>query len=69
MVNLTTKRHYYVDANCIDCHVCMLIAPTIFSEDEEKLVVYVKKQPESEYEVELVRRAASECPTASISQI
>lgn len=62
---LNVRGRYFVDTNCIDCHVCVLIAPHIFSEDDDKLLVYVRQQPQ-EQEEKLVNQAIRECPTSSI---
>lgn len=66
---LNAKGHYYVDTNCICCHVCALVAPSIFCEDEENLLMYVKKQPKTRKELELVQQAINECPTGSIGRV
>lgn len=57
---------YYVDASCIDCDQCRVIAPQVFARDEESGLSFVRQQPASAEEVALVEQAINECATSSI---
>ncbi len=57
---------FYVSDDCVYCGVCNDIAPDIFGYDEENNTSYVKRQPETEEEIELVKEAIENCPTESI---
>jgi ferredoxin len=57
---------YYVDASCIDCDQCRVIAPQVFARDEESGLSFVRQQPGSAEEVALVEQAINECATSSI---
>jgi ferredoxin len=57
---------YYVDASCIDCDQCRLIAPDLFDRNEDSGMGYVKRQPVTEDEIALAEEALLACATASI---
>lgn len=57
---------FYVDATCIDCDQCRVMAPDIFGRDEDTGMSFVKRQPATEEEISLVEQAMSECATSSI---
>lgn len=57
---------FYVDEQCIDCGVCMEIAPNNFAEQEDEGYAYVKKQPEGGPERSACREAMEECPVEAI---
>jgi ferredoxin len=57
---------YYVDADCIDCHLCSEVAPANFQIDGENGHDFVYKQPENADEEELCREAKSCCPVSAI---
>ena len=50
---------------CIACNVCYTGAPDFFESDEDGNA-YVKKQPETEEEVELCQEQLDACPVSSI---
>ena len=54
------------EETCIGCGACVAIAPDIFELDTSTMKSKVKKQPETDEEVELVKQAAEACPTGSI---
>lgn len=57
---------YYVDASCIDCDQCRVMAPQIFVRHEESGLSIVTRQPETPEEIALVEEAMSSCATSSI---
>jgi ferredoxin len=59
---------YYVDYDCIDCHLCQEIAPGLFARDEELGYSRVQKQPIGEHEVTLADDALSGCPVDAIGK-
>lgn len=50
---------------CIACNVCYTGAPEFFAEDDEGNA-YVKKQPQTEEEIELCIEQLESCPVNSI---
>ena len=59
---------FYVDASCIDCATCRLVAPAVFGSLPRGLA-YVHRQPETEAERHRARMALVACPTASIGTV
>jgi len=57
---------YYVDSSCIDCELCRTTAPELFGRDDETAMSFVRRQPASAEDVELMEKAISECATNSI---
>jgi len=57
---------FYVDEDCIDCHLCSEIAPSNFRIDEQNGHDYVYKQPVSGDESDQCREAAACCPVNAI---
>ncbi len=55
------------EEKCIGCGACVALAPSIFEMDMEKMKSRVKKQPESEEEVNLAKEAAEACPVGAIT--
>lgn len=55
---------FYVDASCIDCVVCRIVAPETFSGEGSSSVV--ARQPDSPRERLRARMALVACPTSSI---
>ena len=51
---------------CIGCGACAALVPEIFEIDMEKMKSFVKKQPESEEEVNKAKEAAEACPVNAI---
>jgi glyoxylase-like metal-dependent hydrolase (beta-lactamase superfamily II)/ferredoxin len=58
---------FFVDATCIDCDACRLIAPTVFHDVGSQSAVF--HQPESDEELLLAQKALISCPTASIGSV
>lgn len=56
---------FYVDAQCLDCALCVEIAPAVFAIAGE-LRSYVKKQPENAAELTAVRQAIANCCVEAI---
>ncbi len=58
-----------ITEECIGCGACTAIAPEIFELDMETMKSKVKKQPETEEEIKLVKEAAETCPVGAIKII
>jgi ferredoxin len=56
----------YVDQSCIVCDACVLAAPDNFEIHEEDGHAFVKKQPDSAEEEEMVQEAIEGCPVEAI---
>ena len=56
----------FVDASCIDCEVCRIVAPSTFVRDDSVGQSIVKLQPRSEQERRRAAMALVACPTSSI---
>ena len=70
-----TERHpanapgrYYVDATCIDCDQCRVLAPQFFSHQEDDGISLVSRQPVTPDEIALVEEAIASCATESIGK-
>lgn len=59
---------FYVDASCIDCATCRLVAPTVFGSLDRDLS-YVRRQPTTDEERTRAQMALVACPTASIGTV
>ena len=64
--DLNQPGKYYVDIECINCDACILIASEHFGLDEEQDIVFVKRQPSSNDEIELCEEALVGCPVEAI---
>jgi glyoxylase-like metal-dependent hydrolase (beta-lactamase superfamily II)/ferredoxin len=60
---------FFVDASCIDCGTCRMIAPETYSVSREREQSYVQVQPGSEVARVRARMALVACPTASIGDV
>jgi glyoxylase-like metal-dependent hydrolase (beta-lactamase superfamily II)/ferredoxin len=59
---------FYVDASCIDCATCRLVAPAVFGPLARDLS-YVHRQPQSDEDRARALMALVACPTASIGTV
>lgn len=59
---------FYVDASCIDCETCMIVAPETF-EESSRSMSFVHHQPETEEATHRAMMALIACPTASIGTV
>ncbi len=57
---------YYIDSECINCGLCIEIAPGIFKLDEISQNQYVYKQPSLPSEIVILKEAIESCPTEAI---
>ncbi len=57
---------FYVDRECIFCHVCSQAAPNNFAASEDGDHDYVYKQPENEVEADECYDAMEQCPVYAI---
>ncbi|HEY9854674.1 MAG TPA: MBL fold metallo-hydrolase, partial [Stenomitos sp.] len=58
---------FYVDATCIDCGTCRMLAPCSFAEATDSSFVYA--QPETPEDERKALRALLACPTGSIGTL
>lgn len=56
---------YYVDASCIDCDQCRAQAPDFFGRNDDGLS-FLKRQPATAEEVDLINEVMTSCATNSI---
>lgn len=59
---------FYVDRECIFCHVCSQAAPENFKASDDGDHDYVYKQPENEDELEACIDALEQCPVYAIGE-
>ena len=57
---------FYVDEDCIDCGVCIEIAPENFAANEDEGHAFVAKQPTTDEGIALCLEAIEECPVDAI---
>ena len=57
---------FYVDRECIFCHVCSQAAPDNFVASEDGDHDFVYKQPENDIELEECYDAMEQCPVFAI---
>jgi len=62
------EGEFYVDASCIDCATCRIVAPAVFGSLDRDLA-YVHRQPETAEEHMRASMALVACPTASIGTV
>jgi ferredoxin len=56
----------FVVCACIDCDTCRCIAPALFARSAVHGYSYVRRQPETEDEQELMEEAIECCPVGAI---
>jgi glyoxylase-like metal-dependent hydrolase (beta-lactamase superfamily II)/ferredoxin len=56
----------YVDASCIDCAVCRIVAPATFGRSDRRGTSIVVRQPDDEAGLRRAKMALVACPTSSI---
>jgi ferredoxin len=59
---------YYIDASCIDCDQCRVLAPDFFARNADDGFSYVSRQPITDDEIALVEEALAACATDSIGR-
>jgi ferredoxin len=57
---------FFVDTQCIDCGLCLEVAPNNFLHQDEAGYVYVGKQPKNDDEVGVCQEALETCPVEAI---
>lgn len=57
---------FYVDEECINCHLCSEIAVDNFKNNEEDEHDFVYKQPTNQDELETCMEAMESCPVEAI---
>jgi ferredoxin len=56
----------YVLDSCIDCDTCRCIAPGLFARSQVNGYSYVRRQPVTELDEELMEEAIECCPVSAI---
>ena len=59
---------YYVDATCIDCDQCRVMAPQFFTRHEDSGISIVCRQPATVEEIALFEEVIASCATDSIGK-
>jgi ferredoxin len=59
---------FYVDKQCILCHLCSDIAPAFFKESADGDHDFVHNQPTSPEEIKLCTEAMEQCPVEAIGK-
>jgi len=57
---------FYVDTQCILCHLCSDIAPAFFKESDDGDHDFVHTQPTTDEDIALCIEAMEQCPVESI---
>ena len=57
---------YYIDSECINCGLCVEIAPKHFKQDDDRNIQYVISQPSLPSEEFRMKEAIDSCPTEAI---
>jgi ferredoxin len=57
---------YYTDGECINCDLCVEIAPNFFKKGEDSQNQFVYKQPSLPSEILRMKEAIDSCPTEAI---
>jgi ferredoxin len=57
---------YYVDASCLDCDQCRVVAPDFFARNEDTGLSFVSKQPVTADDVGKIEEAIAACASSSI---
>lgn len=57
---------FYIDSECINCELCVEIAPSFFKTESVSGNQYVYKQPTLPSEISKVKEAIDSCPTEAI---
>lgn len=65
---LNVSGEFFNDLSCIDCGLCIELAPGNFRRDDVDGLSYVFKQPVREGERLAMLEAVADCPTESIGQ-
>ncbi len=61
-----TPGKYYIDEGCINCGLCVMIAPSNVHFDENAGIQFVNKQPALPSESNQLEEAMVACPTDAI---
>ena len=57
---------YYIDSECINCDLCIEIAPSFFKKGEDSQNQFVYQQPSLPSEILKIKEAMESCPTEAI---
>lgn len=64
--DLNVPGKFYVDEQCIACDACVVEAAKFFEMNDEDGHAFVKKQPESEADLQDCMNALEACPVEAI---
>jgi ferredoxin len=67
-ISQNVQGRFYVDSNCINCSLCLEIAPDNFMTNHDLGYEYICKQPENIKEKELIAEAIDLCPSDAIKE-
>jgi ferredoxin len=59
---------FFVDTSCVDCAVCLDLAPEVFKRLGRKRLVYVARQPSTPDQLGRCAEALSACPVGAIGR-
>ncbi len=60
------EGRFYVDDKCINCSLCVEIAPAIFATNHDEGYEYIHRQPGNQEEDDLVAELIEICPANAI---
>lgn len=60
---------FVVVSSCIDCDTCRCIAPALFARNPTRGCSYMRSQPDTEDEEELMEEAIECCPVCAIRKV
>ena len=60
---------FFVDAACIDCETCRILAPRVFERSDELGLSVVRRQPASAEDALRAKMAIVSCPTSAIGSV
>lgn len=65
---LNQDGRFFTDLDCIDCGLCIDLAPQVFRRDDEDGYAYIHRQPTTPAEFEATQVALDACPMESIGE-
>ncbi len=61
-----SEGRFFVDDRCINCSLCVQIAPDLFAANHDQGYEYIKRQPGNEAEFDLVAEVIDICPADAV---
>jgi ferredoxin len=65
-ITQNVQGQFYVDSRCINCALCVEIAPNNFMTNQHQGYEYIYKQPDNKQEMALIAEAMVLCPSDAI---